>query len=111
MEEAKTLKEQLLFKKKTAYEVMTEEAKKEMEEYSKEYMWYIDHSKTEREAVRSGIALLEKKGFVPYSMGDKIEKGGKYYFNNRGKALYAFRIGSESLEEGIRISSAHIDSP
>ena len=111
MEEAKTLKEQLLFKKKTAYEVMTEEAKKEMEEYSKEYMWYIDHSKTEREAVRSGIALLEKKGFVPYSMGDKIEKGGKYYFNNRGKALYAFRIGSESLEEGIRISAAHIDSP
>ena len=74
-------------------------------------MWYIDHSKTEREAVRSGIALLEKKGFVPYSMGDKIEKGGKYYFNNRGKALYAFRIGSESLEEGIRISAAHIDSP
>ena len=111
MEEAKTLKEQLLFKKKTAYEVMTEEAKKEMEEYSKEYMWYIDHSKTEREAVRSGIALFEKKGFVPYSMGDKIEKGGKYYFNNRGKALYAFRIGSESLEEGIRISAAHIDSP
>ena len=53
MEEAKTLKEQLLFKKKTAYEVMTEEEKKEMEEYSKEYMWYIDHSKTEREAVRS----------------------------------------------------------
>ena len=61
MEEAKTLKEQLLFKKKTAYEVMTEEAKKEMEEYSKEYMWYIDHSKTEREAVRSGIALFEKR--------------------------------------------------
>ena len=111
MEEAKTLKEQLLFKKKTAYEVMTEEEKKEMEEYSKEYMWYIDHSKTEREAVRSGIALLEKKGFVPYSMGDKVEKGGKYYFNNRGKALYAFRIGSERLEEGIRISAAHIDSP
>ncbi len=111
MEDAKTLKEQLLFKKKSAYEVMTEEQKSEMNEYAKEYMQFIDNSKTEREAVTTGIALLEKHGFSAYKLGDKVEKGGKYYFNNRGKALYAFRIGSEDIEKGIRISAAHIDSP
>lgn len=111
MEDAKTLKEQLLFTKKNAYEVMSEDEKKEMEAYAKDYMTFIDSSKTEREAVKSGIAILEKKGFKPYKLGEKVVKGGKYYFNNRGKALYAFRIGSESLEEGIRISAAHIDSP
>ena len=111
MEEAKTLKEQLLFKRKTAYEVMTANDRSEMELYAKDYMAFIDGSKTEREAVLSGVSMLEAHGFKPYALGDRVEKGGKYYFNNRGKALYAFRIGSEDLEKGIRISAAHIDSP
>ncbi|MBQ8249230.1 MAG: aminopeptidase, partial [Clostridia bacterium] len=34
-----------------------------------------------------------------------------YYLNNRGKSLFMFRIGSESIEEGIRITASHIDSP
>ena len=111
MEEAKTLKEQLLFKKKNAYEVMDDAQKKEMEAYAADYMRFIDASKTEREAVKTGVAMLKKHGFTAYKLGDPVKKGGKYYFNNRGKALYAFRIGKESLEKGIRISAAHIDSP
>ncbi|MBQ8912400.1 MAG: hypothetical protein IJY89_07530 [Clostridia bacterium] len=109
--DAKTLKEELFLKKKNAYEVLTEEDKKEMEEYAKEYMWFLDNAKTEREAVKTGIVMLERAGYTEYHMGEKIEKGGKYYMNNRGKALYAFRIGSENVENGIRISASHIDSP
>ena len=109
--DAKTLKEELFMKKKNAYEVMTDEDKAAMEEYAKEYMWFLDNAKTEREAVKTGIEMLKKAGYAEYHLGDKIEKGGKYYLNNRGKALYAFRIGSEALEEGIRISASHIDSP
>ena len=111
MEEAKTLKEQLLFEKKTAHKVMTDEQKTECESFGKDYIRFLDASKTEREAVKTGIALLKKKGFKPYALGDKVKVGGKYYLDNRGKALYAFRIGSESLENGVRISAAHIDSP
>ncbi len=111
MEDAKNLKEQLLFKKQNAYEVMTEEEKKEMEVYAKDYMAFIDASKTEREAVATGIAMLSKAGYQPYTMGEQVKVGGKYYYDNRGKALYAFRIGSEPLEKGIRISAAHVDSP
>ena len=109
--DAKTLKEELLYERKTAYKVMTEEEKAQIEPYAKDYIKFLDSSKTEREAVKTGIAMLKKKGFKPYALGDKVKKGGKYYYDNRGKALYAFRIGSESLEEGIRISAAHIDSP
>ena len=109
--DAKTLKEELFMKKKNAYEVMTDEDKAAMEEYAKEYMWFLDNAKTEREAVKTGIEMLKKAGYAEYRLGDKIEKGGKYYLNNRGKALYAFRIGSEDQEKGIRISASHIDSP
>ena len=110
-DEVKALSEQLLLKKKGAYEVMTAEDKEAMEAYAKGYMTFLDASKTEREAVKQGVALAEAAGFKPYTLGEKVEVGGKYYLNNRGKALYIFRIGSESLEKGVRVSAAHIDSP
>ena len=110
-DEAKALSEQLLMKQENAYRVMTMEEKEKMEAYAAGYMRFLDDSKTEREAVTAGVAFAEEHGFKPYALGDKVEKGGKYYYNNRGKALYLFRIGSESLENGIRISASHIDSP
>ncbi|MBS5726186.1 MAG: aminopeptidase [Clostridiales bacterium] len=65
----------------------------------------------EREAVKTSVSMLEKAGYVPYQLGDAVEVGGKYYLNNRGKALFAFRVGSESIDSGVRITAAHIDSP
>jgi len=41
----------------------------------------------------------------------KVVPGGKYYYNNRGKSLSAFVLGTESLENGVYFSAAHIDSP
>ncbi|MBQ2686197.1 MAG: aminopeptidase, partial [Clostridia bacterium] len=110
-EEIKELKDRLLYKKTNAYEVMTEENKAEMEGYIKGYMSFLDKCKTEREAVLESIKLAKEKNFVEYNFGDKIVKGGKYYYNNRGKELILFTIGSEDVENGIRISAAHIDSP
>ena len=111
MKDAKELKEELLIEKKTAYKLFDDAQKKEMEAYAADYIKFLNAAKTEREAVKAGIALLKKKGYKPYELGDKVKKGGKYYYDNRGKALYAFRIGSEPLENGVRISAAHIDSP
>ena len=41
----------------------------------------------------------------------EVKAGGKYYYNNRDKNLFVFSIGSENIENGIRISAAHVDSP
>ncbi len=110
-EELDALRENLTYKRTNAYSVLTDEEIVKMNEYAKGYCKYLDSSKTEREAVKTSIEIAEANGFVPYSFGDKLEIGGKYYYNNRGKALYLFRIGCESIENGIRISAAHIDSP
>lgn len=80
-------------------------------EYCEGYKKFLDDSKTEREAVKNLIAKAKENGYREYNLGDKIEKGGKYYLNNRGKSLILFRIGSESVENGIRIVASHIDSP
>ncbi len=114
MSEIKTSAEaarELLYKKKTVYERRDSEAIDAAYSYAEGYASYLDASKTEREAVEASIALAEAEGFVPYTFGDEIKVGGKYYYNNRGKNLFLFSIGSESLECGIRISAAHIDSP
>lgn len=99
------------YKNNNAYDVMTDAQKKECEGFSKDYMSFLDCAKTEREAVTSSIEMAKFAGFSEYRFGDKVEKGGKYYFNNRGRSVIFFVIGTESLENGVRISASHIDSP
>lgn len=105
------LKEKLFYKKKNAFSSDEESYKARVQDYSKGYKAFLDASKTEREAVVEGIKMAKAAGFTEYKLGDKIKKGGKYYFNNRSKSLYLFVAGTESLENGIRICAAHIDSP
>lgn len=111
MNNEKTLAETLLFRKKSAFEHFTADERDAAMAYADGYKDYLDNAKTEREAVRKSIAILEDNGYVPYDFGDNVIPGGKYYYNNRGKSLYAFRIGSEPITVGIRILAAHIDSP
>ncbi len=110
-EQITEMKESLLFKKKNVYEKMDEAEIEKMEAFSHDYIRFLDASKTEREAVAEGIALAKAKGFAEYRFGMPVKAGDKFYFNNRGKELFLFIVGSESLEEGVRISAAHIDSP
>ena len=107
----KELKEKLFYDHTNVYEAIGAEEHSAINEYAKGYMDFMTKAKTEREAVAEGIAMAKAEGFVPYSMGMPVEVGGKYYYDNRGKALYLFVIGTRSLEDGIRISAAHVDSP
>ncbi len=102
---------ELTYKKKSFYERFGEAEVKAAFDYAVGYAKYLDDAKTEREAVDRSIADAEKHGFIPYDFGMPLEAGGKYYYNNRGKNLFLFTIGKESLENGFRISAAHIDSP
>ncbi len=110
-EENKELKEALFYKRKNAFEECGDAGCDAASAYAEDYKKFLDASKTEREAVIAAIALAEKQGFRSYDFGDKLEVGGKYYFNNRGKSIYFFRIGTEPVENGVFISAAHIDSP
>ncbi len=103
------LKDQLFYTPKNVYS--KEGIADQIMDYAQGYKTYLDKAKTEREAVKYSIELAEKNGYVSYNFGDKIEKGGKYYYNNRDKSLFLFKIGTQSPEEGIYISAAHIDSP
>lgn len=79
-------------------------------EYCEGYKDFIDNAKTEREAVEYTKAIAEQSGFSPMPAGS-LSIGDKIYYVNNNKSVFYARIGSESLENGVRIVIAHVDSP
>jgi len=101
----------LRYEKKTVYELAGAKVVEEAYEYAKNYVKFLDASKTEREAVIESVRIAEAAGYRAWSFGDAINVGDKLYYNNRGKNIFLFRIGTENINNGIRITAAHIDSP
>ena len=105
------LRSKLFYEQKNGYDLIGTEERIAVEDYSREYMDYLNRSRTEREAVVNAIAIAESKGFVPYVPGMELKPGLKIYRNNRGKALMLAVIGKKSLAEGSVIAGAHVDAP
>ena len=105
------LESKLGYKKTNFYEKADEAAIKAAYDYAPGYMKFMDQAKTEREAVTVSIAMAEAEGYIPYTFGMDLKVGGKYYYNNRGRNLYLFRVGSEPINNGIRIAASHVDNP
>ena len=101
----------LRYEKKTVYELAGAKIVEEAYEYAKNYVKFLDASKTEREAVLESVRIAEAAGYRAWNFGDAINVGDKLYYNNRGKNIFLFRIGTENINNGIRITAAHIDSP
>ena len=105
------LKGKLLYKNESCFDKMSDKEIEKGFAYCEDYKKFLDKAKTEREFVEQSVELLYKKGFKPYEFGKKVSAGDKYYYNIHNKALCAFVIGSDSLENGVYISAAHMDSP
>ena len=108
---AQQLAESLGYKKTNFFESAGEDAVKAAYDYAPGYMKYLDAAKTEREACKVSVAMAVENGYVPYQFGDELKVGGKYYYDNHGRNLFLFRIGSEPIDNGIRIVASHIDNP
>lgn len=88
-----------------------EEKKAEIFSFSKDYMNFLDEAKTERMATKQAVRLAKEKGFRPLEKCKELHPGDKVYTTNKNKNFLAAIIGEKSLEEGMRILGAHIDSP
>ena len=105
------LRESLFAAPKNGYARITAEQRKEMEDYCKRYMAFMDAAKTEREATTWAVAEAQKNGFKPFEPGMSVKPGDKIYYNNRDKAIALAVIGTEPLSKGANICAAHVDSP
>lgn len=108
---AEELKEQLCRKRKNGRIVASDGILAKADEYCEGYKAFLDDAKTEREAVKVAVSLAEKVGFTEFKLGTQYKAGDKVYINNRGKTVAFAVIGKESVESGVNITAAHIDSP
>lgn len=109
--QAEVLKETLLMNNKNGGIVYSDDELKKADTYCDGYKDFLNKAKTEREAVNFAVAEAQKRGFVPFDKSKKYQKGDKVYLNNRGKSAIFAVIGGKPLDEGVRITAAHIDSP
>ena len=88
---------------------------KALEDLAGAYKEFLNHGKTERECVKSSIALAEKAGYRDLAevikKGESLKAGDKVYAVCMKKTLALYHIGTGDPKEGMRILGAHIDSP
>lgn len=108
---AEELKEKLFYNPKHASDVISQEETDKADAFCEEYKSFLNKAKTEREAVVYVLEKAKKNGFVEFDRAKKYNAGDKVYYNNRGKSIILAVIGKKGLENGTRLSAAHIDSP
>ncbi|MBO5486860.1 MAG: aminopeptidase [Eubacterium sp.] len=101
--------------RKNVWKDYTKKELKEMEKLNQDYRKFLDQGKTERECVKTAVAMAEKAGYQ--NLEDIVVKGGalkagdKVYSVNMKKSIALFQIGRQPMEKGMAILGAHIDSP
>ncbi|MDO5391655.1 MAG: aminopeptidase [Eubacteriales bacterium] len=101
--------------KKSVWNTYTETQLTELEQLAKDYRHFLNVGKTERECVKETIRLAKANGYENLddiiARQGSLQAGDKVYAVNMNKEIALFTIGSEPLENGMRILGAHIDSP
>ncbi len=101
--------------RKNAWKTYAKSDEKKIEELCNGYKDYLFNGKTEREGTEYIISKAKEAGYI--SLEDAIKKqkklkaGDKIYSVCMGKTVALFNIGKKSLEEGMNILGAHLDSP
>ncbi len=96
----------LVFSGTNAWESYTGKAHmKAMNTLARDYMNFLSTCKTERETVVDVITRLQTAGYSDDFAFDKV------FRECRQKAVFVARRGKKPLADGIRLISAHTDSP
>ena len=68
-------KVKLEYEQKNGWTLATDKEKKAIFDFADKYMNFLDNAKTEREAVKTTVKMLEKEGFVDINTKKKLAAG------------------------------------
>ncbi len=101
--------------RKNAWEHYSAEERARLAAFSDAYRAFLDNAKTEREAAAEAERICRAAGFrnldTLIKTGEPLEPGDRVYRKWMNKSFMAFVVGSMSIERGMSILGAHIDSP
>ena len=101
--------------RRNAWTTYNAEELKKLNAINEDYKKCLDAGKTERECIALTIERAEAAGYKNIKdvikSGEKVQAGDKIYAVCMNKMIAMFNMGTKSLEEGMNILGAHIDSP
>ncbi len=110
-----TKKEKDKEKELSIWEKYTDAERQDLQKLTDNYRHFLDVGKTERECIKEIIRQAEADGYKDLKEviknKEKLRPGSKVYCSWMKKSIAMFHIGTESLENGLSILGAHIDSP
>ncbi len=109
--EGEILQERLFNNKKSGWNKIFEEEKREVFKFADDYMFYLNQSKTEKEIVSNSKEILLKNDFKDLREVQELKAGDRVFWVNRDRSIYIAVIGSDKLENGLKMVGAHGDSP
>ena len=84
-------------------------------DFAEQYRKFISDCKTERECVIEAVKLAKDHGYRNLDdivkNKEELKAGDKVYAVIMKKSIILINVGEESLEHGLNILGAHIDSP
>ncbi len=80
-------------------------------DFCEDYKLFLDSSKTERLACAEVLRRAKKAGYKEFDKNKSYKTGDKIYAVNRGKYIICATIGKKNIEDGVRMTISHIDSP
>ena len=101
--------------RRNAWTTYNAEELEKLNAINEDYKKCLDAGKTERECIALTIERAEAAGYKNIKdvikSGEKVQAGDKIYAVCMNKMIAMFNMGTKSLEEGMNILGAHIDSP
>jgi len=88
--------------------------REQVQAFGDDFKTFLGEAKSEMAFVRSAIRFAQSNGFTkwdPDTAAASLEPGSRWYAVNRDRTIVLFVIGSEPVENGLRIVNTHIDSP
>lgn len=101
--------------REVAWDLYSEKEREDVFAFAEDYRRFLSECKTERECIQDFAERARAAGFRDMdeiiAQGGKLQAGDRVYAVNHGKSMALFIIGSRSIEEGMNILGAHVDSP
>jgi aspartyl aminopeptidase len=82
--------------------------------YGDEFKAFLGKAKSEMAFVREATRVAEASGFKKWESKPApgaVKPGSRWYTVNRDRTIVLFVVGTEPIENGMRIVNSHIDSP
>jgi aspartyl aminopeptidase len=96
-----------------AWPELTPQQRDQVMRYAEDFKVFLGKAKSEMQFVKEASQFADANGFRKWDpkAAAGLKPGSRWYAINRDRTIVLFVVGSEPLDNGMRIVNSHIDAP